>query len=346
MHTRLQTLRLPLILLVLLLTSPIAHAVPASDNAALRYWRAWWLIGDETLNQISHSEYGVYAPDRKQGPEQGSSLTTAELLAGHASAIQLLIEAASMPRCDFGIDYHKGVDALLPNLAPMRRSVQLLALDAERLMSEGDVDAAVTRMVAAIQISQHAAVDRTLINSLVSMACFSLSSELINAHKKLLDENHRRMIAHALTRFSPDDPFHAIGAIRSEAEFFGGWMLRRVDSEWSTFESFAFDIANLVDFTEDEAAASAMEISNSKELGSFQDELRAEIQKYQTWMHLVAEAWTHQHPKEALDALEAQLMAGNFGHLAQLMAPSLTKVFRSDQESHERLQSLRAWAEN
>ena len=344
MKARLKVQLLALTTLFAMLCSPLALAVPSSDNAALRYWQAWSIIGEGDLSRPFGVEYGKYDPDMNLSEEGQPVVTNDDLLARTSDGIQLLIEAAAMPACDFGIDYRKGLEVLLPPVSPMRRSVQLLVLDAERLIASGDIDQASIRIVAALQTSQHVAADGTLINALVSMACFSHVDGFIQHHSDQFEDSHRKDIAHALARFNREDPFHCIGAVRNEAKYFGEWMMRRVDAEWADQDSFLSDLNLLFD---DDTASEMGRDAIAKHFSShldFQHQLRTEISKYTTWMMLLAEAWNKPHAVESIEALETQLRDGNFGFIAHAMAPSLTRSHTNDMKNRAALEDLMKWA--
>src|SRR5262249_15771037 len=60
--------------------------------------------------------------------------------------------AALRPVFDFGLDYRQGWSLLLPHLAPLKRSVQLLTFDAVCDLHRGDVMAACTNVETALAL--------------------------------------------------------------------------------------------------------------------------------------------------------------------------------------------------
>lgn len=331
------------LLIAIACLSPISIAASADQNAALRYWRAMWIMGEDTPSPSVDYE-GLYDPNYNHASDGEEPYPSSQLLEDRAEAIGLLIEASRLDHCDFGIDYEKGVEALLPHLSPMRRAAQLLVLDARRLLSEGDTDGATERVTAAYRLAEHMTGDLTLINSLVSMACFSLVDSFVETNEASFNDAHRQTIAQAIARFDADDPFGCAKAVRGEATFFGGWMLRRVDNEWSTPDRFIEDFATLFDFgTADEVRAEVFNTTfDSAE--SFRAQLRREIEKYNTALNLMADAWNTPDAEKSLEAIETQIVEGNFGTIARHMAPALGRCHASDMKARATLEARLEWA--
>lgn len=339
-------LRLPLLALAIAIgcLSPLAMAVPSSENAALRYWRVIHILGEDQLSMASNADLKAYEPERNLADEGEDPVTTAEFLASNAENIELLIEATRFPACDFGIDYDKGVDALLPNLSPMRRMAQILILDAHRLLTEGDADGATERVAACMRLAQHLSHEPVLINSLVSMAVFALAEGFIVENQASFSAANQQTIAAALTRFQTDDPFGCMNAVLGEAQHFGGWMIRRVDNEWSTPEGFAADFSMLFDGDPQNEEMAEFFEGELKNPEAFQRNLRSQIERYCTALQLTAEAWNSLDAEQSLKALEAKIADGTFGNVAMMMAPSLIRCHQSDMKTRAKLDALKDWA--
>jgi len=340
--------RLPLFTLALTIAigclSPIAFAVPTEDNAALRYWRVWIEMDQNDLRWVGSYE-GPYDPEHNHANEGEPAVTSAEILGTHNAFIEGLIEATEFPACDFGVDYDKGVEALLPHLSWMRNSAQLLVLDAKRLISEGEIDAATERLAAALRLSQHVTGDTTLINALVSIACFAMVDGEIDAHAQVFSNENRQTLRSALLRFDPDDPFGCVRAVRGEAEIFGGWMVKRIDHEWSTPESFAADVAMLTDGSDgEEGVLSAVYSGDLKDHEAFRRSLRSQLDQYFTALHLMADAWNTPDAEQSLEAIGEKITDGSFGALTQLMAPALTRARQNDMKMRSALTDRIEWA--
>jgi len=348
-HTRLPLFTLALTIAIGCL-SPIAIAVPASENAALRYLRIWSYI-DTTNNseyfQLVSGYDGVYDPEFNHANEGEPPVTSRDLLSTLGPFIEGLIEATEFPASDFGVDYHKGVDAMLPHLSPMRQTARLLTLDAKRLFSEGEMDAATERLAAALRLSQHATGDTTLINALVSVACFALVDDEIAANIEIFSAENRKTLRDALHRFDNEDPFGCFRAIRSEAQFVGGWMVKRIDHEWSTPESFGADVSMLMDSSSDpNEVIRAVYRGDLDDHEAFRTSLRTQLDQYFTAMHLIADAWNTPDAQKSLEAIGQRITDGSFGAVAQVMAPALSRAHRSDMQMRTRLHARLEWASN
>jgi hypothetical protein len=154
-------------------------------NAALGYWRIWHWYADELDGTFERA--GWYIAEVPEDPEERaewqkdfeerwnpawgdrndpSFLEDEDL----QWAIDRLILAASYERCDFDPALEEGIPALFPHLGELRTSVRLLCADARRVAREGDSDAAIERLEAALTTARRAENDRMIISSLVSMA--------------------------------------------------------------------------------------------------------------------------------------------------------------------------------
>lgn len=338
--------RVPLLALAIAIgcLSPIAMAVPSSENAALRYWRVIQILGEDQLSMVSNADFKVFQPQQNIADEGEDPVTTDEFLASNADTIELLIEATRFPGCDFGIDYEKGIDALLPNLGPMRRMAQILILDANRLLAEGDTDGAAERIAACLRLSQHITGDTTLINSLVSIAVFALVEDMVLKNQPSFSAENRQTIATALARFDAEDPFGCVKSVLGEAKHFGDWMVRRVDNEWSTPETFKADIAMLYGEDPQDGALDDLVAADHKDLQAFRRSLLSQIEQYCTVLRLTAEAWNSPDAEQSLKALEAKIVDGTFGGVAMMMAPSLIRCHHSDMKTRAKLDALKDWA--
>lgn len=90
-------------------------------------------------------------------------------------AIELLHQALDRPCLDFQIDCTKGIDLLLPHLAPMKRAAQMLDAAAICELHFGDTGAATTNILTMLGLVQKNSSDRLLISHLVHIAIVAIA---------------------------------------------------------------------------------------------------------------------------------------------------------------------------
>lgn len=143
--------------------------VPEAENAASIYRKAFELYPDGPTDEEARLMARL---------SDGEALTPAErailerALEKNREALALLHRAASMPRCDFGVDFSKGLAAELPHVAPMIRSAKLL--DLEALLSEGP--RAALAALASQRMAEAVAEEPILISQFVRAVCHGLAS--------------------------------------------------------------------------------------------------------------------------------------------------------------------------
>ncbi len=304
----------------LTLAAAPAPAAPAPtralDNAALGYWRAWSVLDlDETKRNLLRDAGSAADPDFVPSEELRALLADED--------IEVILRATRRPHCDFGVDVDRGIDALLPHLAPMRDSARLLALDARVHLDDGDVDGAVERVAAGYRIAAHCASEPFLISSLVSLAVFATIDE-VAAHvmtAQHLSEAQRAVLQDALGRFSADDPAGIKRGITSERDVFVSW----VRDELTGPAAIERLDALTGDLPESEACGAELRAMIERGEG-----IEVQIELLERYYDLVLEAWDRDDAQAAVRRLGELVEVGEMGHLAQLLAPALTRVRAND----------------
>ena len=90
-------------------------------------------------------------------------------------AIELLHQVLERPKLDFQLDYKKGFATLLPQLAPMKRSAQLLYAAAIVDLHNGDSSAAATNILTMLALVNRDTSDDVLISHLVRIAIMNIT---------------------------------------------------------------------------------------------------------------------------------------------------------------------------
>jgi len=317
------TLAAPIAGLVLATSASFGAPVETNDNAALRYWRAFSLLSEADSETIKT----LHDAQQARGDTWLDNQEHAEWLASKGETIGLLIDASEMPEADFGIDYAKGIDALLTHLSPMRASARLLLLRARADLRAGEPDLAVERVAAAMRMAEHITDDRVIISSLVSATTFKAAGDLIlEAHESgALDGADLTPVRGAMDRFDRRDPFAVLESVRSERDIFGGWLHRTLaDLPENGRAGTVLDMLSLSATKMDEEGRRAIAtIETNKGLDSQMASLRLYFKQ-------AIDAWHEPDAPDRLRMLEQSVSEGVFGNVAIFMAPSLTRAHEHD----------------
>ena len=151
--------------------------IPDAENAALVYQRAFPLIhlSDQDKDLIARI---AFEPSGLS--DQTMAAKAGDLRHRNAAALRLILQATTMPRCDFRPDWGKGYDLLFPDIGKLRSSCYLLALESAMLLHAGRTDDAVEACAAGLRVAA-AADDPTLIAELTKYAILAIASKTLVA---------------------------------------------------------------------------------------------------------------------------------------------------------------------
>ena len=304
----------------------------ADENAALRYWRAFSLMSESDAEMIS-----TLTDAKAEGDAWLDDEANTSWLDEQGDTIELLLDASEMPEADFGIDYDKGIEALLTHLAPMRQAARLTLLRAEADLASGDTRSAIEHAAGAMRMAQHLTDDRVIISSLVAASIFDSASDFI---ENALNEGEFAKadlapIRAALDRFDTGDPFGAERGIATEGEIFAKWTRRRLAS--LPPDERRELILSFLGHTEDEVGPEGEAVLD---ILSRDEGLNEQMRLYTMFFRQAREAWDKEDARERLRLLEKGVKEGVFGHVAVYLAPSLTRVQEQDSNMRERFEHI------
>jgi hypothetical protein len=136
-------------------------------NAADLYKQAVPLLKISADDSKQMEEWNKLPPDRLPRED------VRRLLAGYKEALGLIDRGARRENCDWGLAERlrmAGVNALLPEIQPMRESARLLALRARVEIAEGKFDQAARTIRTGLALARHVGESETLICCLVGNA--------------------------------------------------------------------------------------------------------------------------------------------------------------------------------
>ena len=148
-----------------LVTASMPPEPSAADNAAPIYLRAFAAMdADKAL-------FANGSPASEPSTADIASPAVAELLARHATTLELLRRAADRPGCRFTRDWSRpSFDMLLQETQQLRQAGRLLALAARLEASRGDAEAAIHDIVRVHRVAMHAASEPVLVSGLIGQA--------------------------------------------------------------------------------------------------------------------------------------------------------------------------------
>lgn len=269
--------------------APPPDEFPQPSNAALVYYRAWLVADAEAWQAVRDGDAG-----------RVSELGT---------AVNLLLDAAAIDHCDWGVDYDVGPWTLLPHLGKLRDTARVLKADAQRLADAGDMEGALERLEAMLQVARHTQRDRLVISTLVAAAISSFAcdaiDEIVGANPITPAQAQKLLEAAKLS----GDPFAARAAIRGEGVVLVGWAKKNLtDSDGGR------ELVKISGISGPEA--DRVEAMTPEQVARALDRLAP--------MYEVALAAFDS--AEAARRLDERVKAGEFGPLAPILAPAILQI--------------------
>jgi hypothetical protein len=190
-----------------------AHAQAPATNAALRYWMAFALMKDPPADKATADLLEQVA----LGAAPWDEARLGTILDANADALDIMQRATKLPTCDWGVEYELGSAAPIAHLARARALGRLNVVAGARLVSRGQLPAAVETWLAGVRFSQHVAQGGTLISLLSARLVLTSSLNALARVSGSLDATHRKEIEVAV-RALPEAGFDWTDAMRREGE--------------------------------------------------------------------------------------------------------------------------------
>jgi hypothetical protein len=153
--------------------------IPDSQNAALIYTNAF---SQPVLTNYSGSSFTIFGetnwvPARGHLIDKEFRAELGAVLATNQTVLDLLHSAAALTNSRYPVDLTKGFQVLLPHLAKVKGSVQLLTAEALLEASNGDIEKALAALRAAGAVADSLAEEPLLISQLVRAASWAIISK-------------------------------------------------------------------------------------------------------------------------------------------------------------------------
>jgi len=309
------------------------EVVPASENAALHYWRAWWVIGAKELEEASLDVAGIFSPD----PDAVAHHDAPVLSEATRTFMTLVENVARIEYCDFGAAAPSGVDAILfvnGHLEPVERSGAALLHDAKLLLAEGDNATAANRILACLRLTEHVARDRNESSHAVAIRMIGRAAKLIEERGERFQEQDRKIISLAFERFDLNDPLYFADGVRAVARQTEQFFLKET-------EGGMFDPAAELEDPPHPAVVQALRDQGSPRLA--RAAIRREIVRSRQMSEAYAAAIQSPDPEQQIGTLRDQVHRAEFGPFAPTMFSLLEEQRARDTRARESLNMLHAW---
>ncbi len=309
------------------LQSPaLAQQTDNTNNAATWYGRAFEGLDRFTPEEIELIENYRATPGAAPSPEVRALINRA------APIIADVMRASSQGYSDFGLDYSQGFDMLLPHLGKMRSLARIVMADSMMHLSDGDGAGAADRISSLYRIADHAGDDRVLISSLVGRAVFEVAEQAAQRgfDRGAFDPASASVLLRATQAFDQRDPFQTLDAMSMEQTLCVSMIRDNLMTD---------DPEKRDRFVREFIGESGAE---SRLVGLSQEELRTSLDQYSVMMGRFVEAFAQDDPEVAraqLKEIEAQLEAGEFGVIAQVLTPAFGRVYDLSVESRDKLRA-------
>jgi hypothetical protein len=106
----------------------------------------------------------------KEAPTVKLDDRTKELVASSEGAMACMRRAASMPACDWGLEFSAGPHMVMPHLSKARELTRYAVLHARQQLADGQADKALRTFRDTLVLARHAGADNVLITALVQYA--------------------------------------------------------------------------------------------------------------------------------------------------------------------------------
>ena len=194
----------------------------------------------------------------------------------------IVVRAGRKEQCDFELDYSQGLELEIPHLPMMREVARALSTLARWHQQQGNGDKAFQFTDAVYGAGFHAGDDRLLISSLVGQSIFMIAEDMTTqlVESGAVTPESASRLLRRLKAADPTDPFRMVDAMEMEKQM----MIRSVDQQVHGAES---------------------------------------MRLYAEFMDQVVEVFTLEDEATAIDQiqkLEQQLLEGQYGDLAKLLA--------------------------
>ena len=310
---------------VLMMATAVSADEADEPNAALRYWRAWAVIGEEEMERwnVDVKDIGdaEWEPEwRDEGP---SELWDDDEASPHSN-LRALLEAIETEYCDFEVG--RTPMSLLPHLARFRHTGKLLVIRADAALDERQSGKAANEIARVLKVAIHCGSDRVLISSLVGLSSCKSAMALIQRMRdsSSLTPEVCDTLLESLDRIDVEDPLWIRAAIEREHGALLSW-LRAASRE---------DVLELI-------GLAGEPVEDTFLTDTWRDPLAFEraIDSFEAYGPDLLRAFDAGKP-EGFEQLKRGIESGLYGPLAPWLAVSFERVHKSHIELKQEIAKI------
>jgi hypothetical protein len=316
-------LLIALALLVATLPPTSAAQVEVNSNAAIEYWNGFAALPvlDEQQQKIVAQWNTVPLDDNARSIIEASKASLTALQRG-----------AQAPNCNWGLHYEQGPEMLMPHLAKARDLGRLAGLRARCEFEQGNYQAGVDDVTAALVLARRAGADVPLICLLVEYAMELPLTELTANYLTKMDAATLKRLASSLATLPPGGSLQK--SVLGEKQWIISWLSRELKDENKANWKDTFRKLATPDDKEGQAAIQAALQSagplDSKWRARLLGDLGAHYDDLLRLGNLPEDQFMAQFP-----VLHQKLKTSN--PVAALVVPMLTKVYKRDLQARTRM---------
>ncbi len=274
--------------------TPIPFSLPPDSSPVQNAADAW----NEFFLDIEHVEY-PYDYDFEWTNEAQTRYK--EL----SPMLQQAREISTIEHCDWGLDYSKGLDLLVPHMSQLRQVQALLQFSMYGDIKNGSISSALEHMDSMLGITKHQNTTSLVIGSLVSSSFFSMASK----HEELIDATsdleQLDSLLEKVNSFDSFDPFGIRSSIGEERE----------------------SILNWFSITENPDLSIMTSILNQADVDTSGWDMNQEIVNYSKTMKKMEAIFQMPNKEEAMKAtLALEQEAKELGNLTELLSISSSRL--------------------
>jgi hypothetical protein len=188
--------------MVLTLIAPGARGdvPPLEDNAALQYWQAFSMISEGTKTAIDEADVAGPAP----------AMLADWIADDHDTRLAYLHAGAAMSRCDWGLDFSKGTELLLPHLNHARTLATLALLRAGHRFGRERWREGIDDVTATFELAKDVGDAPVMVSLLVRYGMEGMTMDVLARHIPAMDRAALDHLADVLEAHPREDSFKRV----------------------------------------------------------------------------------------------------------------------------------------